>query len=547
MLSVTHTFKIPSIIGWHKLHYVCLIRIFLFLWLFAGENTFFAQTWENTKDWKKEPHRPTFHFSPDSMWMNDPNGMFYIDSTYHLFYQYYPKDIVWGPMHWGHATSQDLINWQHRPIALYPDSLGYIFSGSAIIDIKNTSGLGRDGIPPVIAFFTHHHDAKEKSGSNQFQYQSMAYSLDGGKSFTKFAGNPVVPNPGIKDFRDPKVFWFESDQSWKMIFAAYDHVRIYTSKNLINWSYCSSFGKDNGCHDGVWECPDLFPIKAENTGTTKWVMLVSINPGAPNGGSGTQYFVGDFDGTYFKLDDISQSEEKNKNTQWLDFGTDNYAGVTWSGIPEKDGRKIFLGWMSNWQYAQQVPTKKWRSSMTLPRELTLDSIEKEWVVTSKPIVEFSQLETASEMLITDQMIGDTFLLQSGSTLNRYQLEIEHAQNNKVFIRLSNTLGQYTDVGYDGKLNKFYIDRRFSGITSFNKNFAAIQYSDIRKKSGLIKMDIIQDVSGVEMFADDGFTIMTSLFFPEIPYQKATIQSTLTNLKFNGSVRPLKAAIFKSAR
>lgn len=528
--------------------YFTLISCFtVIFWLFPQKNIVLAQSGQNNITWNKEPHRPAFHFCPDSMWMNDPNGMFYADGTYHLFYQYYPKATVWGPMHWGHATSSDLINWQHLPIALYPDSLGYIFSGSAVVDTKNTSGFGKNDVPPVIAFFTHHHDAKEKSGSHQFQYQSMAYSVDGGKTFTKYAGNPVVPNPGIRDFRDPKVFWYEDDQSWKMIFAAYDHVRIYTSKNLIDWSYCSSFGKDFGCHEGVWECPDLFPLKAENTGQIKWVMLVSINPGAPNGGSGTQYFVGEFDGCHFKTEDISNPAENNTRTQWLDFGTDNYAGVTWSGIPEKDGRKIFLGWMSNWKYAQQVPTEQWRSSMTLPRQLTLESLEGEWIIKSNPVGEFSQLEYGSNYVFREQTIGNEMKLQSGSVLNRYQLEIDNPLLSTVFIRLSNDMGQYTDIGFDGHLNKFFIDRRFSGITDFNENFAAIQYSSIRKKSGNIKIDIIQDVSGIEMFADDGKIVMTSLFFPSQPYHKATIVSTDSALKFGGTVRQLKPAIFNSVR
>jgi len=546
-MAILYKIKILQVTVSNNLYFTLISCFTVIFWLFPQKNIVLAQSGQNNITWNKEPHRPVFHFSPDSMWMNDPNGMFYADGTYHLFYQYYPKDIIWGPMHWGHATSRNLISWQHQPIALYPDSLGYIFSGSAVVDTKNTSGLGKNGAPPILAFFTHHHADKEKTGSNQFQYQSMAYSLDGGKTFTKYAKNPVIPNPGIRDFRDPKVFWHEPDQSWKMIFAAYDHVQIYTSKNLTEWSYCASFGKNFGCHEGVWECPDLFPLVAEKTGEIKWVMLVSINPGAPNGGSGTQYFVGEFDGCQFKPENMASPAENNIKVQWLDFGTDNYAGVTWSGIPDQDGRKIFLGWMSNWQYAQQVPTKTWRSSMTLPRQLTLENFEEEWIVKSNPVDEFNKLELAPAQTFKDKIIGNELLLQSGSSLNRYQVEFEYPLNNKVYIRLSNTLGQYTDIGFDGKLNKFFIDRRFSGIIDFNENFPAIQYSEIRKKSGNIKIDLIQDVSGIEMFADDGKIVMSGLYFPDKPYHKASVWSTSADLKLSGTIRLLKPAIFESVR
>ena len=223
-----------------------------------------------------EPHRPQFHFTPDSMWMNDPNGLVYFDGEYHLFFQHYPGDIVWGPMHWGHAVSKDLIHWEHLPIALYPDSLGYIFSGSAVIDWKNTSGLQQGSAPPMIAIFTHHNMEGEHAGANDFQYQSIASSNDRGRSWTKYAGNPVLKNPGIRDFRDPKVIWYEEGQEWIMVFAAHDRVMFYSSPDLINWTKESEFGEKTGAHGGVWECPELFPITF--SGEIKWVLLVSINP-----------------------------------------------------------------------------------------------------------------------------------------------------------------------------------------------------------------------------------------------------------------------------
>ena len=285
---------------------------------------------ETSSSYYQEQHRPQFHFSPESKWMNDPNGMVYYDGEYHLFYQYYPDSTVWGPMHWGHAVSRDLVHWEHLPTALYPDSLGYIFSGSALVDWNNTSGFGKDGQPPLIAIFTHHDPVGEKAGRNDFQYQSIAYSNDKGRTWTKYEGNPVVPNPGIRDFRDPKVIWDKDSEQWIMVFAAWDHVKFYASPNLKDWTHLSDFGKAWGSHAGVWECPDLFPMQVEGSATQKWVLLLSINPGSVNGGSGTQYFVGDFDGKDFVLDpEFAKAFGKEKafvpqGTVFMDFESGSY-------------------------------------------------------------------------------------------------------------------------------------------------------------------------------------------------------------------------------
>ena len=303
----------------------------------------------------KEQHRPQIHFTPKAHWMNDPNGMFYNKGVYHLFFQYYPGASVWGPMHWGHATSKDLMHWQEQPIALYPDSLGYIFSGSAVVDKSNTSGFGKKGQVPIVAIFTHHNMEGEKEKRNDFQNQSIAYSLDDGKTWVKYAGNPVLHNPGIVDFRDPKVMWYEAQKKWIMTLATKDRVTFYSSPNLKEWTKESEFGETLGAHGGVWECPDLFTLY--DNGKKVWALTVSINPGGPNKGSATQYFLGDFDGNRFT--------PLSTETKWIDYGTDDYAGVTWSNT---GNRKIFLGWMSNWQYATIVPTNIWRSATTIPRE-----------------------------------------------------------------------------------------------------------------------------------------------------------------------------------
>ncbi|MEL6917014.1 MAG: glycoside hydrolase family 32 protein, partial [Bacteroidota bacterium] len=276
----------------------------------------------------KEAYRPQYHFSPQEKWMNDPNGLVYNQGCYHLFYQYYPDDIVWGPMHWGHAVSTDMVHWKHKPIALFPDRNGYIFSGSAVLDSANTSGLGTLDNAPLVAIFTYHDMAGEEAGRKDYQTQGIAFSLDNGDTWTKYKGNPVIGNDGMKDFRDPKVFWDDANDQWVMLLVAGDHLQIWNSDNLIDWQKRSEFGKKQGAHGGVWECPDLFPLKVKGTNEEKWVLLISINPGAPNGGSGTQYFIGDFDGETFTSD--------QKENRWLDWGTDNYAGVTYNNVPNNE-------------------------------------------------------------------------------------------------------------------------------------------------------------------------------------------------------------------
>ena len=393
-----------------------------------------------------EQHRPQFHFSPAAQWMNDPNGMVYYEGEYHLFFQHYPDSNVWGPMHWGHAVSPDLVRWEELPIALYPDDLGYIFSGSAVIDWKNTSGFGTDDSPPMVAIFTHHDPVGEKDpGNDRFQYQSLAYSTDNGRSWTKYAGNPVIANPGIRDFRDPKVFWDEYSKQWVMVFAAYDHIKVYGSSDLKGWYHLSDFGAGLGAHGGVWECPDLFPLVDEESGEKKWVLLVSINPGGPNGGSATQYFIGDFDGRKFIPDSQYDSEEAT----WLDHGRDNYAGVTWSDIPESDGRRLFIGWMSNWDYAQVVPTYQWRSAMTLPRELKLHSTDNGYRLTSHPVEELQTLRKISLDMVEQDVEGefDLSFIAKSKTLQMESF-IEFNREQALVFRLTNKKGESCSIGYN---------------------------------------------------------------------------------------------------
>lgn len=449
-----------------------------------------------------EQHRPQFHFSPKEHWMNDPNGMVYYKGVYHLFYQYYPNGTVWGPMHWGHATTKDFFHWQEKPIALYPDSLGYIFSGSIVVDEQNTSGLGKDGKAPLVAIFTHHDPKLEEKKVNTFQNQSIAYSLDEGNTWIKYPGNPVLSNPGIIDFRDPKVMWYEAGKKWVMTLATKDRITFYSSKNLKEWKKESEFGNDLGAHGGVWECPDLFPM--EHNGKTVWVLLVSINPGGPNGGSATQYFTGNFDGRMF----IPNS----KAEKWLDYGTDNYAGITWSNTGK---RKIFIGWMNNWQYAQLVPTKNWRGAATIARDLSLEQTAGDFYLRSVPVKEMNAhlrpVYKKQSLTFNKEIELSAY---AKNLQGRLKLDFTFNTLNSIEIVLSNKTGQRLLIGYDSKTKTYYIDRTNSGASDFEKGFAKKHTAPRIAKSANAKVSLILDVASAELFADDGLTVMTDIFFPK---------------------------------
>ena len=460
-----------------------------------------------------EQYRPQIHFSPKAHWINDPNGMVFNKGVYHLFFQYYPDSSVWGPMHWGHATSKDLIHWLEKPIAIYPDSLGYIFSGSAVVDKNNTAGFGKKGQMPLVAIFTHHDPVGEKAGSNTFQNQSIAYSLDDGNTWIKYAGNPVLKNPGITDFRDPKVMWYQTQKKWIMTLATKDRVTFYSSPDLKEWTKESEFGKDIGAHGGVWECPDLFTL--EDAGKTVWVLTVSINPGGPNKGSSTQYFLGDFDGKSFT--------PFSTHTKWVDYGPDNYAGVTWSNTGK---RKIFLGWMSNWQYATVVPTTNWRSAMTLPRELKLKHVGNNLLIASQPVPELAGIQ-AKSIVKENLKFTDSLDLSKKIAIVKFpcRLNINMEKTSDFSLSFSNDLGEELLVGYDKKLNQYFIDRSKSGKTTFEKGFAARHTAPRFTSKSNMNISLLIDVSSVELFADDGLTTMTEIFFPNKPYSRILLQQT----------------------
>lgn len=627
---------------------------------------------DSSADYYTEKHRPQFHFSPDENWMNDPNGMVFFEDEYHLFYQYYPDSTVWGPMHWGHAISTDLVHWEHLPIALYPDEHGLIFSGSAVVDWKNTSGFGTNDQPPLVAIYSYHDMEGEKSGRDDFQTQGIAYSNDKGRTWVKYDGNPVIENPGVRDFRDPKVIWHEESEQWVMAVAALDHLMIYGSPDLKKWSVLSEFGKEIGSHDGVWECPDLFPLKAD-TGKEYWVLIQNMNPGNPNGGSGTQYFIGQFDGREFTVDEnfmkllenqeavipnglvfedfekdyanwtiegdafgttsskgasqgqnrnsgflgkrlassfiggdastgklnskpfaisekainfligggnhrgrtyislivdgnvVRQAEGKNSNeltwmgwdvssyvgkmaqiqivdnyegpwghicidqitfansvatasrsgSVWLDSGADNYAGVTWSDVPEADGRRIFMGWMSNWAYAQVVPTDKWRSAMTIPWSLSIIHVDGVPRLIGQPITELEKLAAEDWTEIRDQATVPL------SGIYELKAISEVITDEPIVITLSNSSNEKISFTYVDGL--FSFDRTRSGDMSFSPDFSAIHTARRISQSNTLSIHAYVDHSSIEIFLDNGQNIFSELFFPSSLYTEIQIE------------------------
>lgn len=439
-----------------------------------------------------EQYRPQFHFSPKENWMNDPNGLVYYKGEYHLFYQHHPHSKVWGPMHWGHAVSKDLLHWEELPIALYPDELGQIFSGSAVIDKHNTSGFQTGKEDVMVAIFTHHGEDNEK--------QSLAYSNDRGRTWRKYDGNPVISNPGIKDFRDPKVFWHEQSEKWVMSLACQDRIRFYGSPNLIEWELLSEFGCECGAHGGVWECPDLIQLDVEGESEKKWVLIVSINPGGPNGGSVVQYFVGDFDGTTFTCDDLPET------IRWADHGRDFYAAVTWSHLSEP----IWIGWMSNWQYANQVPTNPFRSVMSIPRKLGLRRQNGELTLVQTPI-NLSPIYKGAELC--DEELKVEAGKPAGFELGILQAVLEAKVEKNTASAFSVTLkGEHErlQILFDCVKKEVRVDRTTSGDVSFSEKFASI---DTMPLAEVRDFKVIIDQTSIELFVNDGSSAMTELFYP----------------------------------
>jgi len=638
--------------------------------LWAGSDTHAAELYG-------EPWRPQFHFTPATNWMNDPNGLVYYDGEYHLFYQFNPFGNKWGHMSWGHAVSRDLVHWEHLPVALYEQDNVMIFSGSAVVDWKNTSGFGKNGKPPMVAIYTGHYTKKP------LQSQHIAYSTDRGRTWTKYSGNPVL-DIGEKDFRDPKVLWHEPTKRWVMVAAwpAHRKVRFYASPNLKEWSHLSDFGPA-GSTKGIWECPDLFSLPLEKN--MKWVLIVNVGSGAPAGGSGGQYFVGDFDGKQFTLDssypkpqpefvpqakvladfegddyagwqatgdafaatpakgkiggqqpvdgfrgrglvnsftggDAAQgtltspefeitadflsfligggnhpgktclnllidgrvartatgdnaehlswkswnvTELRGKKAVleivdndaggwghvnvdhilmsdaparpatepalWLDHGPDYYAAVSWSDVPKRDGRRLMLGWMSNWQYANDVPTAPWRSAMALPRELSLRPTPDGLRLVQQPARELQKIRGKPHRLRDASLEqANTWIRSAGFEGNLLEIVVEFSgvANAGAFgLTLGGSGQEETRILCDAGKGVVQLDRSHSGRTAFHSSFAGVHAGPLRVHDGQVSLHLFLDTSSIEVFANGGETVMTALVFPEEPRSRLELFAT----------------------
>ena len=439
-----------------------------------------AESFDTTN---REQYRPLYHHTPAYGWMNDPNGMFFKDGVWHLYFQHNPYGSQWENMTWGHSTSTDLIHWTFQGDPIQPDAWGSIFSGSSVVDKNNTAGFGENAI---VALYT-------SAGENQTQ--SMAYSTDNGKTFTKYDGNPIITS-NVPDFRDPHMFWNEEIKKWNMILAAGQQMNIYSSDNLKDWKFESSFGAEYGSHGGVWECPDLMKMKVRGTDKEKWMLVCNINPGGPSGGSATQYFVGDFDGHKFTC------ESKPEVTKWMDYGKDHYATVTFDNAP--NGRHVALAWMSNWQYANQVPTMQYRSANSIPRDLGLFEYKGNTYCSVTPSEEITAARSKKPSKSLSEACEMVVNLKGDAT-----------------ITLSNSKGEKVVMTYKAKDETFSMDRTLSGKTDFSSDFAAITTAPVYGKMN--KLRIFIDKSSIEVFDNDGKMAMTNLVFPTRPYDKVTIK------------------------
>ena len=457
----------------------------------------------------KESFRPVYHHTPAYGWMNDPNGMFYKDGVYHLYFQYNPYGSVWGNMHWGHSTSTDLMHWKFEGCAIVPDAWGAIFSGSCVVDHENTAGFGKEA---VVAFYT----SAKSTPWGDIQMQSMAYSLDNGKTFTKYEGNPILTS-SEKDFRDPKVFWYAPGKHWVMMLAVGQHMEIYSSVNLKEWKKESEFGAMQGAHGGVWECPDLVEIPVEGTREKKCVLICNLNAGGPFGGSAAQYFVGSFDGKKFVNESPTQ-------TKWMDWGKDNYATVTWNNAP--DGRCIALGWMSNWQYANNVPTRQYRSANTLARDLTLYREGQELYLKSTPSVEVKKAR-GKKVSIPSFKVSEKHemvnLFEEKQGAYEVEIVIQNAGASKIAFCLLNDKGEKVSMYYDLNRKQFVMDRSESGKVDFSKDFPAVTVAPVNVDKELT-LRLFVDRSSIEAFGEDGKFVMTNLVFPSQPYVKMCFEA-----------------------
>jgi fructan beta-fructosidase len=468
----------------------------------------------------RDRFRPVYHHTPAYGWMNDANGLVYKDGEYHLYFQYNPYGSMWGNMHWGHSVSRDLVRWENLDTAIARDTLGHIFSGSAIVDANNDAGFGQDAL---IAFYT---SASDEHG----QIECMAYSTDNGRTYTKYEGNPILtPFDGLRDFRDPKVFRYEPEEKWVMVVSADKEMRFYSSKNLKDWTYMSSFGYGYGAMPSQFECPDFVQLPVDgNANHKKWALIVNLNPGCLFGGSATEYFVGDFDGTRFTCDSPAHT------VKWLDYGKDHYATVCFSNTGD---RVIAVPWMSNWQYANTVPTKQFRSANALPRELTMYTAGGETYLAAAPVKEVETLRGEARQFGTVAVANnDTVTVKDALTDCQMAFELRAkvvpGQADHIALELCNARGEKTILSFDLKEKRFMMDRTQSGLTKFSHDFPVKTFDQLDRCAGpAYDLRIFVDRCSVEAFVDGGRIAMTNLVFPVDVYDTLRLAADGTGAQF----------------
>jgi fructan beta-fructosidase len=464
---------------------------------------------EVTTELYNETYRPQFHFTPARNWMNDPNGPIYYEGEYHLFYQYNPFGIEWGHMSWGHAVSRDLVHWQHLPLALSEENGVMIFSGSTVVDWHNSSGFcrgtGTEAASCLVAIYTGH--------SDKLQTQNIAYSNDKGRTWTKYSQNPVI-DLHLSSFRDPKVFWHEGTHKWVMVtvLASQHQVRFFGSTDLKRWTALGDFGPA-GATGGAWECPDMFPLPLDGDASqTRWVLSINLNPGGVAGGSGNQYFVGFFDGATFS------SEVSAERILWADYGADFYASTSFSDIAKSDGRRIWLGWLNNWKYAARVPTEPWRGAQSIPRELKLKRFADGIRLVQEPVAELQALRQDHTSVDNRSIEAANSLLKSkgvrGETLE-IVVEISPQGASEVGLKIRRGEGEETVIGVDTNKSTLFVDRTRSGDVNFDEHFPSRDAGPITLPRGKsIRLHIFVDRSLVEVFGNDGETVISEVIFPK---------------------------------
>jgi fructan beta-fructosidase len=479
-----------------------------------------------------EPFRPQYHFTPEKNWMNDPNGMVFYEGEYHLFYQYNPAGDKWGHMSWGHAVSPDMVHWTHLPLALAEADNVMIFSGSAVVDWKNSSGFGKDGRPPLVAVYTGFRT------TDRVQFQCIAYSNDKGRTWTKYSDNPVI-DINSTDFRDPKVQWHDATRRWIMTvsLSAEHKVRFYGSDNLKAWTLLSEFGPA-GATGGVWECPDLFELPLPGTNDKRWVLVVNMNPGSVAGGSGGQYFIGRFDGTQFVADGDSlipprPGRSASESAHWFDYGPDYYAAVSWSDVPASDGRRLWLGWMSNWEYGGDVPTSPWRSAMSIPREVGLSRTAEGIRLVQKPAREVESLRDRHFAFKSgDVSEANAWLKERHVQGDQLELMVEFAPRSSgtegVKVLTSDT--EATVIGVDRQRGRAFVDRTQSGNVTFHQKFSGVYDAPLAVHDGRVELHLFVDASSVEVFVNDGERVFTSLVYPSAASRGVEFFGSMTSAR-----------------